>query len=605
MRSYHKLSSSCSTFTTSITPILSSRSRLALVRSHIASIEDVLSIPRLVSTCVRGGWWTEAMDLAYRARDLEQILRPSAKSALQHSWEPGKPSRRDLLGKVREEVDVEVKTLRARIIEGLRGRDLKLPGAVRSISLLRRISQSEPGSSAGATIGALGEPELRLTFLASRWDCLRSQLEQIEVTASAGGSSEERMRYLKRWVEVWREVVGDTVGIYGEIFLSPASGEATLAVEVSQLELHDPYTPLPIFLSQSLQVMRRLLEAQLPQITSIASLASLQTQLSYCSAAFSKFGFEFRQLPNSLINARVRNVTEERFNSATATFAKDTQRALTMSGARGGKARFVPGALIGDDNARASILSLDEATLPPSDAKHKKAAHARQWQTSQPPSYITFFPPLARLLNGHAQALNELRLLPLAALYPALRAQQAATLTSCVEDLSNIATRALQALNNAQWSPNPDAEFREEQEAQSTILRRFALVLVRTVVPWCRWALRQGVFPDIDSQEEEGYNNVVEHELYEAILALLHVVGLKEEEAESSEQPDMPQSNGTQHHVEEEVQDASARQAADDVDEAAVEPRNPDPNGALSQADGEAEFDAKSIAKSLAETVDA
>lgn len=472
------------------------------------------------------------MELAYRARDLEQILRPSGKAVKAPAAE-SKQSRRDLLGKVREEVDVEVKSLRARIIEGLRGRGLKLPSAVRSIGLLRRMAESEPGSTAS---GALSEAELRLTFLASRWDCLRSQLEQLEVSASAGGNSEERMRYLKRWVEVWREVIGDTVGIYSEIFLSASACEESKDAAASPLELQDPHAPLPIFLSQCLQALQRLLEAQLPHISSVASLASLQTQLSYCSAAFSKFGFEFRHLPNSLITARVRTVTEERFSAATAAFAKDIQRALSLSGARGGKARFVPGALIGDDDARTSILGLDEGTLPPSAVRKGKAGQARQWQSSQPPSYIALFPPLARLLNAHAQALNELRLLPLASLCPTLRAEQVAALASCTQELSSIGTRALSALNNAQWSPNPDIEFQQEQDAQRTILRRFALVLSRAVLPWCQWALREGVYPDV-GDEESGEEAQRDDELQQAIGALLTAVGVQEEPEETEEKP--------------------------------------------------------------------
>ena len=491
------------------------------------------------------------MELAYRARDLEQILRPSSR---QQKVEAGKPSRRDLLGKVREEVDVEVKTLRARIIEGLRGRGLKLPSAVRSIGLLRRMAQSGPDAAdrreADNTSG-LSEAELRLTFLASRWDCLRSQIEQIEVSASAGGSSEDRMRYLKRWVEVWREVVGDTVGIYSEIFLAAPTGESGSQDSSSGLEMQDPHTPMPIFLSQSLQALQRLLENQLPHISSIASLASLQTQLSYCSAAFSKFGFEFKHLSNALITARVREVTEERFSQATAAFAKDVQRTLTLSGARGGKARFVPGALIGDDDARSSVLTLDEAQLPPRSTSKAKAAQARQWQSSQPPSYITLFPPLARLLNGHAQALNELRLLPLAALYPPLRAQQAAALAFCAAELATIATKASQALNNAQWSPNPDAAFQEEQASQSALLKRFTLVFSRAVVPWCLWALREGVYPDIEQSEDSGHRNVVEDELEEALTTLLAAAGIQE--AEETQEAIPVVTNG-EAHGEEQVQ---------------------------------------------------
>ena len=263
------------------------------------------------------------MELAHRARDLEQLLRPASSST-----SAGK--RKDLLATVREEVDVEVRGLRVRIIEGLRSRGLKLPAAVRSVALLRKMTQSsqeasstsverkssvgEASSLSGAS-SSLSEPELRLTFLTSRWDCLRSQLDQLEVSASASGdsgSTEDHVRYLKRWLEVWREVIGETVNIYSEIFLSqatvsalspspspslaagsqsadylsqqllPDGSDSAIASDIlSQLHLLQPHPPLSIFLGQCLQSLRHLLTSQLPRVTAVSALASLQTQISY------------------------------------------------------------------------------------------------------------------------------------------------------------------------------------------------------------------------------------------------------------------------------------------------------------------------------------
>jgi len=532
-----QLSTSCGSFTTSITPVLSSRTRLNLVRSNISSIEDILSIPRLVSTCVRGGWWSEAMELAYRARDLEQILKPNR---------PPVPSKRDLLSRVREEVEVEVKTLRARILEGLRSRSLKLPGAVRSITLLRRMSSSALSDQEASS--SLSEPELRMALLTSRWECLRSQLDQLEVSAGSGASSEDRLKYVKRWIEVWREVVGETVTIHNEIFLtshnhptsplqsfksskSKQSPSLTSAISNGQqppsLQLENPQIPLALFLSQALLSLQTLLTNQLPQITAISSLSSLQTQLSYCSTAFSKFGFDFRYLPNQLITARVLDVLKDRFSQATEVFGRDLARAVTQSGARGGKPRIVLGALIASEG-RSSILSLEDEELS------IEGEDGRTITSTQPQSFVSLFPPLARLLNAHAMALNELRLLPLVALFQPIQKAQYENLLISSQELENFINTANASLSDSLASPalSDDADVQRQNtvlEEDKILLKRFTLVFTKSVLPWCRWALREGVYPDITSSvqgEQRTEGDEQNERLREAAERQLAAVGI-------------------------------------------------------------------------------
>ena len=503
------------------------------------------------------------MELVHRARDLEQLLRPASPST-----SAGK--RKDLLSTVREEVEVEVRGLRVRIIEGLRSRGLKLPAAVRSVALLRKMTQSsqEASSTSGemktlareasssGPSSSLSEPELRLTFLTSRWDCLRSQLDQLEVSASASedsGSTEDHVRYLKRWLEIWREVVGETVNIYSEIFLSQAtaaptsspspspslargwqsadylsqqllpnaSDAGTPASVPSRLHLIQPHPPLSIFLSQCLQSLRQLLATQLPRITAVSALASLQTQISYCATAFAKFGFDFRHLPNSLIVERVRQVTLDRLAAASSALEKDFQRALTMSGSRNGRPRILLGALVAVD-ARSAILTLQEGDLPLAD---------KDSITSQPPTFITLFPPLAKLLNAHASALNELRLFPLVALHAQIRHSQLEQLNACTAILQHFMSAFATATKAVQTSPNPDADFVKEQQDQGAVVRRIAIVFARTVVPWCRWALEEGVYPGLHSQQKHASSEMLENGLQDSLAALLEVAGIVAEPA--------------------------------------------------------------------------
>lgn len=485
------------------------------------------------------------MELAYRARDLEKILKP-------HPPSTGKTgatsrSRRNLLGKVREEVEVEIKTLRARMLEGLRGRTLKLPAAVRSITLLRRMSTS--ALSEGETTHSLTEPELRLAFLTSRWECLRSQLDQLEVSAGSGASNEDRLKYVKRWIEVWREVVGETVTMHNEIFLvsqshfaaaadlllrTPASKPTKPATSTtngshnkstSPLRLEDPQIPLTLFLSQAFTSLQSLLQQQLPNITSIASLSSLQTQLSYCSTAFTKFGFDFRSLPNRLITERVLDVLKDRFTQATEVLGRDIARALSSSSSRGGRPQVIFDALIATE-ARSSVLGLQE-----SDITVERGGKV----TPQPPSFISLFPPLAKHLNAHAMALNELRLLPLLSLYNPIRKAQSDTLLVSSQELENFARTAKTSVEETeQRSPHVSEDSKETRaEARRAedlvILKHLILIYARCVAPWCRWALNEGVYAEVTQQSRVSNRSDLgseEERLQEALDALLDVVGI-------------------------------------------------------------------------------
>lgn len=431
------------------------------------------------------------MELAQRARELEALL--TSKSP--------QPSRRNLLGKVREEVDTEVKSLRARIIEGLRSRSLKLPTAVRSISLLRRMSRNtvskrDPSLTiAGPLLDSFSEEELRLTFLASRFDCLRTQLHQLELAAASGASNDDRLRYLKRWIEVWREIVGETVNIYGELFLQQQSTTLEQIASISQTS----HTLLTLFLQRSLAALTSLLESQLPRITTVSVLASLQTQLAYCSAAFTKFGFDFRFVCDALIVRRLEQLTSERFEAAGDVLLKDLLRARTQSGARDGKARLVLEALYTSE-ARDSILSLNVESIDVSHSGNPK---------SQPSPTIVFFPPLARFLNAHVTALNELRLMPVASSYLAIRTAQIQHLESSITTLRQFLEFAVPAVENSSiTSPNPgSSNGPPESDSNKLTLKHFVAVFARALVPWCRWGLEVGVYSDVSEQNDQASQN--------------------------------------------------------------------------------------------------
>lgn len=482
----------------------------------MASIEDILNIPRLVSTCVRGGWWNEALDLAARTRDLERTLGNRSK---------GPPSRRDLLGKVREDVDSEIQSLRIRVLEGLRMRGLKLPSAVRSIALLRRMNarraaRSHEGDAIESpTTGTLTEAQLRMAFVTSRWDCLLSQLEQIEIAANSGSGPDDRLRYTKRWLELWREMVGETVTMYNELFAQRPQGDHAIDVDDPQ---HDSIC-LPVFLQHVYSALQSFMQRQLPHFSSISMIANIQTQLAYCSAAFSKFGFEFRSLIDPLIARRLEAICTERFTSASEQLLKDLLRAQVQAGAKPGKSRLVLGALHASE-ANNSVLALDLHSLQ----------SASETVATQPPSYIALFPPLAKFMNAHAMALNDLRMLPLQIISHLVHTSQMSQLVAATRTLLQFLQVTIpsidETMQSLQLSPRFDSEQQEaEVERQRSeallMLRLFTCIHCNIIVPWCRWSLVHAVYPDLQEGLQE-HAEALSTQLQDLVGRCLEAAGL-------------------------------------------------------------------------------
>lgn len=341
------LGSACAAFASLVSPIQSQRAKTVQVLDQIDKVAEVLELPRLVGTCVRsGGLWNEALDLAARADEL--CTRAPDNAALR---------------RVKREVDREVVGLEARVLEALRERSLKLPGAVRSITLLRRMRK-----------GA-GDARLAQILLCSRWDCLRVQLDQLQSGLYVG---DDRVRHLKRWIELWREVIGETASMYTDIFPEPS---------LSSL--------LRQYLQHALSSLLTSLDTHLLHITSTAALSSILTQLAYAGQAFTRaHALDFRSLAAERISQRVLALITGRLAEAT-------------------------------DALRTELRSGKPASYP-------SPPPIPDW-SSTAPHCLTTVPPLARLVNAHAATLNELRLLPALSLRPLVTSALASELHGAIE----------------------------------------------------------------------------------------------------------------------------------------------------------------------------
>lgn len=458
------------------------RERMLKVKERIEEVEDLLESSLVIESCVKFGYWSESIDVAIKLKELNQKL------LIDNNDSTSKEGRRGaliLLDRVINEVQLALLSLRSRVLESLLQRELKLPGAVRGIGILRRMSDgglglgshqnhqnqnqqsttttttksneftSSKGKSTVASDG-LGEDALRIVFLAARWRCLREELDSVEGQMAASGikfttlenstilkvggdlvgieENEERTRWTKRWIEVWREVVGETIGMYNEVFLAPSYLTINLTSTLKQSHSLTATSPLTLFLSTSLNSLTSILTHSISSLSNSASLSSLLTQLSYCSHSFARYGYEFREIEfiREKIETRVGEVVIQEWNLAGKEWSKEWNEGSGKSSTSTSNAtsNSKDKKSLEEWLVRSESLSLLLSTpFPPlpsldEDSTSTTTTNSTTEWNHLPPASIALLPPLARFLNSHVVALNGLRLLPAISLFNILIEKQ-------------------------------------------------------------------------------------------------------------------------------------------------------------------------------------
>ncbi|GAA6051667.1 hypothetical protein JCM3770_001220 [Rhodotorula araucariae] len=536
------LESAASSFETRVHTVREKRERMARVRERIEEVEELLEAPTVVDACVRAGHWSEAIDVAIRLEALHKRLTAAASSDPDGEG----AGALSLVNRVRGEVGVALLSLRARVLESLLQRSLKLPGAVRGIGILRRIAERGIGADgvgeATKPAGKRKEPDedaLRVVFLVARWQCLRNELDSVEAQMAASGiqlggvepplaqqdanitaeENEERTRWTKRWIEVWREVVGDTVGMFADVFLAsssvngtkPAPQDAHLPLPTHSLS---PSAPLHLFLSTALNSLASVVARSIAGLNSTASLSSLLTQLTYCSHSFARYGLDFRdwiQL-RERIELRIGRIVAAEWEIAGRKWEREWRDGWEHSGGAAttaARARRVGRVPLSDWLvAPEGVASLLSTPLPDATATSSSAPAAAAWHHQPAPS-LALLPPLARFLNAHATALNALRLLPPVSLYVPLRRAQAVELDRATQVLAAFTDAWLAALNATPLPPQgafagggaalgTEEETLVSERAQERRVVAAAIAWFgRAVVPWCEGALARGVYAEL------------------------------------------------------------------------------------------------------------
>ncbi|EME46030.1 hypothetical protein DOTSEDRAFT_51618 [Dothistroma septosporum NZE10] len=308
--------------------VLDRRKRAALLSRNVDRVADVLDLPSLLSSTVTaaqagtaGGSTVASSTTSYAtALDINaHIKRLKALYPLS-----------DLISSIAVQSDAEMQNLATILITSLQSPTLRLAAAMRTVGLLRRVAPElagddhslvKPGTLSARSMSlspsiASDDGALGYLFLICRMRTLHSTLEALDplrdladqesghrkanlsgkasgqATTTTGSQSE---RYLKRYIELFREQSFGILSMYKSIF-STNLPEPEHNGDQSK-DTYDPLLPLPSPLStfalHLVDMLEAALQEYLPNINDKSSRESLFTQVLYCAGSLGRLGADF------------------------------------------------------------------------------------------------------------------------------------------------------------------------------------------------------------------------------------------------------------------------------------------------------------------------
>lgn len=449
--------------------VIEERQKTRVVLEQQDKLHDLLDIPILIDTCVRNGLYSEAFTLATHATTVLAAL-----CTLQSKEGDSTSSSLQLARSLQDEVAFSLRSMRLLLLDTLFEPPKKLPALWKAVQFLRRMQ-------------AMPEDELALTFASARIECLRSALQNLERDAGVSGAAtfdvndnitgptaEDRekqldrqaddvSRFLKKYIDAWREGAYDIITQYTTIFLERSHvGGPSHSSSTAQPNPVIKQTLLPTLLSLLLPPLRTHLRRAYPH------LAPLSTQLAYCSSAMARVGMDFRALLSRLLTqAVVDGFTRD------LRIGANREWSLTLSKYTSGKNKSAAPStwLVSAVQPLPSLSTLVTQSSAP--------AHI-------PPEILTSFPPLAVSLNTYLRSLNRLRLfVPVNAVNGVINALES-SLSKAGQELFTYAVEC------------------GASDKELDILRAGGAAYARVMAPFLRRAVVEGVFGAPRSSQGDG-----------------------------------------------------------------------------------------------------
>ncbi|KAK0730765.1 Dor1-like family-domain-containing protein [Lasiosphaeris hirsuta] len=275
--------------------VLARRKKALLLSRNVERLVDVLELPTLLSTAISTAPvnYSSALDLNGHIRRL-------------HSLYPKSP----LVTSISTQADEAMRTMAANLILSLKAPGLKLAASLRTISWLRRVLPDLEAGGGAPKGQDSQERVLGALFLVCRLATLMTMLDALEPlrdladqekarqkaigSGNAWSGGQQTERFLKRYIEIFREQSFAIVSMFRSIFPTTATSVAEgVAVPQSQ----DPLEPMPSALAtfpiHLVDMLLETLRLYLPIIKDQASRDSLLTQVLYCAGSLGRLGGDF------------------------------------------------------------------------------------------------------------------------------------------------------------------------------------------------------------------------------------------------------------------------------------------------------------------------
>ncbi|OKL62895.1 hypothetical protein UA08_01583 [Talaromyces atroroseus] len=323
-------------------PHLDRRKKAMQLSRNVDRISDILELPALLSTAVS----TSSATAGPAAGSSVSANYSTALDLYSHikrlqTFYPDSPLIKDIILQAED----AMKTMTTNLIAGLRTQNIRLAAAMRTIGWLRRVApelehpQRNRGSTASGE-GALGALFLvcRLANLVSTLDALDPlrELADQETQRRVEAASKERVssskssawtggqqteRFLKRYIEIYREQSFAIVSLYKNIFTpEPIESDHQMPTILPGLELKslnlktqppakrirktDPLQVLPpavaTFPMHLVRLLTDTLRAYLPNVRDKSSRESLLSQVLYCAGSLGRLGGDFSMILTEL-----------------------------------------------------------------------------------------------------------------------------------------------------------------------------------------------------------------------------------------------------------------------------------------------------------------
>jgi conserved oligomeric Golgi complex subunit 8 len=299
-------------------PTLDARKQSMLLARQADKLQDILELPGLLSTAIAsagtsaagGSNYSQALDLFAHIRRL-QILFPDS----------------ELVRSIQGESQSAMKDMTRNLIVALRGQNIRLAAAIRTIGWLRRVlpelRPSEPQATAARTNLSFtapirqGEDDFGAIFLCARMCTFLTMTEALaplrdladqetarrlqqngrmhepsrknsHIGYAAQGQQTER--YLKRYVEIFREQSFSAISMFRNIF-STEDGEQSSHDKALQLP-----SALATFPLQLVEILMETLKAYLSNVIDPAARESLLIQVLYAANSLGRLGADFSMM---------------------------------------------------------------------------------------------------------------------------------------------------------------------------------------------------------------------------------------------------------------------------------------------------------------------